>query len=73
MNDTLKTALEAREKEYADYQTNIDNYRLALKHESMGDDDMQEFNRQLKELLRTSLIEQKKCKVMWDVIRGQIE
>ena len=68
--EILKSALAARQQEVSEYQINIDNYRLAI--EEIGDDvDLQEFKSQLCELLRTSLLEQKKAKIMLRVIEMQ--
>lgn len=70
--EILKLALDARIKEVTEYQVNIDNYRLAL--ERIGDDtELQAFKNQLQDLLKSSLLEQKKAKVMLDVIKSQVE
>lgn len=70
--EILADALKAREEEVLSYQINIDNYRLAIE-KSKGDDDLVEFIQRLEELLSSSLIEQKKAKIMLEVIREQIE
>jgi hypothetical protein len=70
--EILKLALDARIKEVTEYQVNIDNYRLALA--LIGDDtELQTFKNQLQNLLESSLLEQKKAKVMLDVIKSQVE
>jgi hypothetical protein len=70
--EILALAREAREKEVVEYQVNIDNFSLAL--ERIGDDpDLQEFKAQISNLLSSSLVEQKKAKIMLDVILSQLE
>lgn len=67
----LTSALEARIKEITEYQVNIDNFRLAI--EKIGDDsDLQEFKNHLGGLLSSSLLEQKKAKIMLSVIEQQL-
>jgi hypothetical protein len=69
--EILQASLESREKEVIEYQVNIDNFKLAIAN--IGDDpDMQEFKSQLQDLLNANLREQKKAKVMLDVIRQQV-
>lgn len=70
--EVLKEALKAREEEVMHYQINIDNYRLAME-KSAGDPDLAEFVTRLQELLTSSILEQKKAKIMLEVIREQIE
>lgn len=68
--ETLQQALEARIDEVAHYQLNIDNYETALKLlDERNDPDLADFKVQLSELLRTSIIEQKKAQVMLDAIK----
>jgi hypothetical protein len=75
-NDTLHDALIAREQEIEYYQINITNYKLAI--EEIGklppseQEELSEFSSQLKELLRTEIMEQKKSKIMLSVIRQQV-
>ncbi len=71
-DEVLKEALKAREEEVLHYQINIDNYRLAIK-KSAGDPELEEFVARLRELLSSSLLEQKKAKIMLEVIREQVE
>ena len=70
--EILSEALKAREEEVLHYQINIDNYRLAIE-KSNGDDELSEFVDRLRDLLASSLLEQKKAKIMLEVIRDQIE
>ncbi len=70
--EILTEALKAREEEVLHYQINIDNYRLAIE-KSAGDQELEEFVARLKELLSSSLLEQKKAMIMLEVIREQIE
>ena len=70
--EILSAALEQRQKEVVEYQINIDNYRMAI--EKIGNDpDLQEFKEQLRHLLQSSIIEQKKANVIFDVIEQQLE
>jgi hypothetical protein len=69
--ELLTAALESREKEVIEYQVNIDNYRLAIEH--IGDDEeLVDFKNQLEELLRSSLVEQKKSNVILTVMKQQL-
>jgi hypothetical protein len=70
--EILTSALDARIKEVTEYQVNIDNFTLAI--ERIGDDpDMQEFKQQLQGLLASSIVEQRKAKLMLEVIKSQLE
>ena len=70
--EILTGALEARIKEVTEYQVNIDNFRLAI--EKIGDDqEMQPFKEQLQNLLSSSLLEQRKARIMLEVIQSQLE
>jgi hypothetical protein len=70
--EILIAALEARKKEVIEYQINIDNFVLAI--EKIGDDtDLQVFKQTLKDLLDQNRVEQKKAKIMLEVIKEQIE
>ena len=69
--EILNTALEGRERELIEYQVNIDNYRLAI--ERIGDDEeLQAFREQLQNLLTSSLLEQKKSRIILEVIQSQL-
>lgn len=71
-NELLKTAAEARIKEITEYQVNIDNFRLAIiKIEK--DPELLDFKSNLEALLASSIVEQKKAKVMFEVIQSQLE
>jgi hypothetical protein len=71
LTEILTVALDARIKEVTEYQVNIDNYTLAIKH--IGDDpELQDFKAQIEGLLASSLLEQKKAKIMLDVIKEQL-
>jgi hypothetical protein len=70
--EILTTSLEGRNKEVTEYQVNIDNFRLAI--EKIGDDpDLTLFKTQLEDLLKSSIYEQKKAKIMLEVIQSQLE
>ena len=70
--ELLESALVARERELCEYQVNIDNFRLAI-NRAGNDPDLQEFKAQLQNLLASSLLEQKKSQIMYDVIKYQLE
>lgn len=70
--EILKDALKAREEEVLNYQINIDNYVRAI-DKAQTDPDLGEFVERLRELLSSSLLEQKKSKVILEVIQDQIE
>jgi len=70
--EILTSALDGRIKEVTEYQVNIDNFTLAI--ERIGDDaEMQEFKQQLQGLLDSSIVEQRKAKLMLEVIKSQLE
>ena len=76
MNDyhreILTSALDIRIKEVTEYQVNITNFSLAV--ERIGDDpELQEFKTQMQGLLASSILEQRKSKIMLDVIQSQLE
>lgn len=70
--EILVAALDARKKEVIEYQVNIDNFKLAIDLAAQ-DSDMVEFKKQLEDLLRSNIIEQKKAKIMLQVIEMQLE
>lgn len=76
-SEILSQALTAREEEIEGYQINIDNYTLAIEHiDSLPDDEkeeMIEFRMQLAARLHTETHEQKKAKIMYAVIKKQVE
>lgn len=70
-NKMLEAGYNQRINEVTEYQVNIDNYAMAL--DIIGDDpDLQAFKEQLQELLRTTTIEQKKSKIMLEVVKRQL-
>lgn len=70
--EILTSALEARERELIEYQVNIDNYRLAITKITDDQEDLLSFRDQLKSLLESNLLEQKKSKIIRDVIAEQL-
>lgn len=75
--EILKMALDVRVQEVMHYQINIDNYTLALaKIQVMSADEQTElaaFAEQLRGLLASEKLEQKKARIMLNVIRAQVE
>jgi hypothetical protein len=75
--EILRINLDARVQEVMHYQINIDNYTLALENiASMNADDRAElsgFADQLRGLLASERLEQKKAKVMLMVLQQQLE
>ena len=75
--EILASALEARVQEVMHYQINIDNYTLALaKIRSLPLAEQQElsaFADQLQGLLASEKLEQKKAKIMLEVVKQQVE
>ena len=74
--EILQTNLDARKQEVMHYQINIDNYTLALAHiAAMAADARSEllvFADQLTGLLASERMEQKKARVMLEVLRQQL-
>lgn len=73
--DTLKLALEARDREFFDYQINIDNFERAIKKIENSEElatTMSTFKENLQETLRQSKHEQTKCSIIRDVIKEQL-
>jgi hypothetical protein len=74
--EILAMSLEGREQEVMTYQINIDNYALAL--EEIGNlspderNELSEFTEQLRSLLTSEKLEQKKAKIMLAVIKKQV-
>lgn len=75
--EILAMSLEARENEVMVYQINIYNYSIALEKiaEMAPEDkaDLSEFAGQLRSLLASEKLEQKKAKLMLEVIRQQVK
>lgn len=74
--EILTSALEARKQEVMHYQINIDNYSLALEKISQLDPDertdLLDFANQLKSLLVSEKLEQKKAKIMLSILEDQL-
>ena len=68
----LTDALSQREEEILGYQINIDNYQLAIEM-AKEDPDLSDFSQNLHNLLASSILEQKKAKIMYEVIKKQVE
>ena len=74
--EILAMSLEGRVQEVMNYQINIDNYALAL--EEIGNlspderNELSEFTEQLRTLLTSEKLEQKKAKIMLAVIKKQV-
>lgn len=75
--EILKNALLARQQEVMHYQINIDNYTIALQKIAdlplQEQSELSEFSEQLRALLFSELLEQKKSKIMLEVIKQQVE
>lgn len=75
--DIFTASIQGREQEVMTYQINIDNYTLALQHISaMPQEEQTEltgFADQLRNLLASEKLEQKKAKVMLSVLKQQLE
>lgn len=72
--EILRTNYLARTDEVLGYQINIDNYRLAIAEVArLGDPDLEDFRQQLEDLLVSSIREQKKARIMLEVIGMQLE
>jgi hypothetical protein len=74
--EILKSSLDARIQEVMHYQINIDNYRIALEEISkMSDDDramLSGFSDQLRTLMSSEKLEQKKAQIMLTVLQKQV-
>ena len=74
--EILAMSLEARVAEVMNYQINIDNYAIAL--EEIGNlppderSELSAFTDQLRTLLTSEKLEQKKSKIMLSVIKKQV-
>lgn len=70
-DNVLRLALNARVQEVMHYQIDIDNYRRAV--EKIGDDEqLQDFKSHLLSLLESSILEQRKAKIILEVIAEQL-
>ena len=76
-NEILNNSLEGRIQEVMHYQINIDNYTIALKKiAELSTEEQQElsaFAEQLRGLLVSEILEQKKAKIMLSVIEEQLK
>ena len=74
--EILKASLDARIQEVMHYQINVDNYRIALEEISkMSNDDramLAGFSDQLRTLMASEKLEQKKAQVMLTVLQKQV-
>jgi L-rhamnose mutarotase len=74
--DILKAALDGREQEIMHYQINIDNYSIALqeidKLSPSEQLELKDFSEQLRNLLASEILEQKKAKIMLSVLKAQV-
>lgn len=74
--EILAASLDARIQEVMHYQINIDNYAIAL--EEIGNllpderAELSTFTNQLRELLTSEKLEQKKAQIMLNVIKRQV-
>jgi hypothetical protein len=75
-HEILEEALVAREQEIMGYQINIDNYTIALEEISKlsveEKAELSGFADQLRTLLSSEKLEQKKAKIMFAVIQRQL-
>lgn len=69
--EILTQAYNARVKEITEYQVNIDNFKLAI-NKIKDDVELTDFKTQLENLLTSSVLEQRKAKIMLDVIQEQM-
>lgn len=74
--EILAMSLEARVQEVMHYQINIDNYSIALQKisemEPSEQVELTEFSKQLRDLLASEKLEQKKAKLMLAVLEQQV-
>ena len=69
--EILKQAASARIEEIAGYQINIDNYTLAIPLAD-ADPELKDFAEQLRGLLASEILEQKKAQIILKVLQTQI-
>lgn len=72
-HEILTQSIEARENDIMLYQINIDNYRAAIADIEANHADLSDFADQLRDLLQSSLREQKKEQVMLAAIKANLE
>jgi hypothetical protein len=75
--EILKMSIEGRKQEIMHYQINIDNYTLALKEiatlPKAEQKELEQFADQLNNLLESEKLEQKKSKIMLNVLLSQVQ
>ena len=72
-HDILTQSIEARQNDIMLYQINIDNYRAALADVEANHPDLSDFADQLRDLLQSSLREQKKEQIMLNAVKANLE
>jgi hypothetical protein len=72
-HEILTQSVEARENDIMLYQINIDNYRAAIADIEANHPDLWDFADQLRDLLQSSLREQKKEQIMLAAIKVNLE
>jgi hypothetical protein len=72
-HDILTQSIETRENDIMLYQINIDNYRAAIADIEANHPDLWDFADQLRDLLQSSLREQKKEQIMLAAIKANLE
>ena len=72
-HEILTQSVEARENDIMLYQINIDNYRAAIADIEANYPDLSDFADQLRSLLQSSLLEQKKEQVMLTAAKTNLE
>ena len=72
-HEILTQSVEARENDIMLYQINIDNYRAAIADIEANHPDLSDFADQLRDLLQSSLREQKKEQIMLAAIKANLE
>jgi hypothetical protein len=71
VKENLLQNIQSRRDEVAEYEFNNENFRRAIVE--IGDDpDLQEFKENLKELLRSSVLEQKKAQTILTVMEKRL-
>lgn len=74
--EILQMSLDARVQEVMHYQINIDNYSIALqeidKLPVSEQVELKDFSEQLRNLLASEILEQKKAKIMLSVLKAQV-
>ncbi len=75
--EILKMSIDGRKQEIMHYQINIDNYTLALQEIAAlpkeEQKELEQFANQLNNLLESEKLEQKKSKIMLNVLLSQVK